>query len=46
MGGDGLDSSTLVEIAGDAIKNTYITSVAGDSTKSEDGKSLWKGTKQ
>ena len=38
MGGDGMDSSTLVEIAGDAIKNTYITSLAGDSTKSEEGK--------
>ena len=46
MGGDGMDSSTLVEIAGDAIKNTYITSVAGDPTKSEAGKSLWKGTKK
>ncbi|WP_153127494.1 branched-chain amino acid ABC transporter substrate-binding protein [Peribacillus tepidiphilus] len=38
MGGDGMDSSTLVEIAGDAVKNTYITSVAGDSTKTEAGK--------
>ncbi|KAB2337301.1 branched-chain amino acid ABC transporter substrate-binding protein [Cytobacillus depressus] len=38
MGGDALDASTLVEIAGDAVKNTYITSLAGDSTKSEEGK--------
>lgn len=38
MGGDGMDASTLVEIAGEAIKNTYITSVAGDSTKTEKGK--------
>ncbi|MBU8880639.1 branched-chain amino acid ABC transporter substrate-binding protein [Bacillus sp. FJAT-29790] len=37
VGGDGMDSSTLVEIAGDAIKNTYITSLAGDSTKTEEG---------
>ncbi|ALC80810.1 MULTISPECIES: branched-chain amino acid ABC transporter substrate-binding protein [Bacillus] len=32
MGGDGLDSSSLVDIAGDAVKDTYITSVAGVST--------------
>ncbi|MBM7662036.1 branched-chain amino acid transport system substrate-binding protein [Bacillus mesophilus] len=38
MGGDGLDSSTLVEIAGDAVKNTYITSVAGDTFASDAGK--------
>ncbi|WP_066295184.1 branched-chain amino acid ABC transporter substrate-binding protein [Bacillus sp. FJAT-29937] len=38
LGGDGLDSSTLVEIAGDAVKNTYITALAGDSTKTEEGK--------
>lgn len=38
MGGDGMDSSTLVEIAGDAIKNTYISSLAGDSTKTDEGK--------
>lgn len=37
MGGDGLDSSTFVEIAGDAVKNTFITSVAGDTTKTEEG---------
>ncbi|WP_445489753.1 branched-chain amino acid ABC transporter substrate-binding protein [Niallia sp. 03133] len=38
MGGDGLDSSTFVEIAGDAVKNTFLTSVAGDTTKTEEGK--------
>ena len=38
MGGDGLDSSTFVEIAGDAVKNSYLTSVAGDVTKTEEGK--------
>ncbi|KAB7664873.1 branched-chain amino acid ABC transporter substrate-binding protein [Bacillus sp. B1-b2] len=37
MGGDGLDSSTFVEIAGEAIKNTFLTSVAGDTTKTEEG---------
>ena len=38
MGGDGLDSTGLVDIAGDAIVNTYITSVAGDSTLTEGGR--------
>lgn len=38
MGGDGMDASGLVDIAGDAIVNTYITSVAGDSTASEAGR--------
>lgn len=38
MGGDGMDSSGLVDIAGDAIANTYITSVAGDSTATEAGR--------
>jgi len=37
MGGDGMDASTLVDIAGEAVKNTYITSLAGDSTKTEAG---------
>ncbi len=37
MGGDGLDSSAFVEIAGDAVKNTFLTSVAGDTTKTEEG---------
>lgn len=35
MGGDGLDSSSLVEIAGDSVKDTYLTSVAGVSTETE-----------
>lgn len=38
MGGDGLDSSTFVEIAGDSVINSYLTSVAGDTTKTEAGK--------
>lgn len=38
MGGDGMDSSGLVDIAGDAVKNTFITSVAGDSTTTDAGK--------
>lgn len=38
MGGDALDSSSLVEIAGDAVKNTFLTSVAGDATKTAEGK--------
>ena len=45
MGGDGMDASTLVEIAGEAIKNTYITSVAGDSTKTEAGKKFMESYK-
>ncbi|MFZ3591575.1 branched-chain amino acid ABC transporter substrate-binding protein [Bacillus sp. DJP31] len=40
MGGDGLDSSTLVEIAGDSVKNTFITSVAGDTMASDVGKAF------
>lgn len=35
MGGDGMDSSTLVEIAGDTVNNVYLTSVAGDSSATE-----------
>jgi branched-chain amino acid transport system substrate-binding protein len=38
MGGDGLDSSTMVQIAGSAITNTYYTSVAADVTKTDAGK--------
>ncbi|WP_026694960.1 branched-chain amino acid ABC transporter substrate-binding protein [Peribacillus kribbensis] len=38
MGGDGLDSSTLVEIAGKSVKNVFITSVAGDTEGTETGK--------
>lgn len=30
MGGDGLDSGVLVELAGDAANNTYLTSVSAD----------------
>lgn len=37
MGGDGMDSSTLVEIAGDSVANTYITSAAGVTTATEKG---------
>ena len=35
MGGDGMDSSTLVEIAGETVNNVYLTSVAGDSSATE-----------
>ncbi|WP_018665245.1 branched-chain amino acid ABC transporter substrate-binding protein [Heyndrickxia acidiproducens] len=38
MGGDGLDSSTYVDIAGDSVKNTFLTSVAGDVNKTAAGK--------
>jgi len=38
MGGDGMDSSGLVDIAGETVKNTYITSIAGDSNATESGK--------
>lgn len=38
MGGDGLDSGTLVEIAGTAAKNTFYTSIAADPAKTEKGK--------
>ncbi|BDH62006.1 branched chain amino acid ABC transporter substrate-binding protein [Lysinibacillus sp. PLM2] len=38
IGGDGLNSSTLVEIAGEAVINTYFTSIAGDSNATEAGK--------
>ncbi|OGX61770.1 MAG: hypothetical protein A2189_07815 [Paenibacillus sp. RIFOXYA1_FULL_44_5] len=38
MGGDGLDSSTIVQIAGDKIKNTYFSSIATDITKTDEGK--------
>lgn len=30
MGGDGLDSSKLIELGGDAVKDTYFTSIAAD----------------
>ncbi|RUL56890.1 branched-chain amino acid ABC transporter substrate-binding protein [Lysinibacillus antri] len=45
MGGDGMDSSGLVDIAGEAVKNTYITSVAGDSTATESGKKFMEDYK-
>jgi branched-chain amino acid transport system substrate-binding protein len=38
MGGDALDSSGLVEIAGDKVKDTLYSSVATDITKTPDGK--------
>ncbi|EKN63006.1 branched-chain amino acid ABC transporter substrate-binding protein [Schinkia azotoformans] len=38
MGGDGMDSSTLVEIAGNSVLNTYITSAAGVTTATDAGK--------
>jgi branched-chain amino acid transport system substrate-binding protein len=37
MGGDGLDSSTMVEIAGDKTVDTYYSSVAADISKVEGG---------
>lgn len=37
LGGDGMDSSGLVDIAGEAVKNVYITSVAGDATSTPEG---------
>ncbi|RYM05029.1 branched-chain amino acid ABC transporter substrate-binding protein [Sporolactobacillus sp. THM7-7] len=37
MSGDGLDSSSTVEIAGEAVKNVYFTSASGDVTKTEKG---------
>jgi len=40
MGGDGMDSSGLVDIAGDAVKNFYYTSVAGDTIKTDKGKAF------
>ncbi|MCI1857038.1 MAG: branched-chain amino acid ABC transporter substrate-binding protein [Sporolactobacillus sp.] len=46
MGGDGLDSSSTVSIAGDAVKGAYLTSVAGDVTKTEKGRAFAKKYKQ
>lgn len=37
MGGDGMDSSSTVQIAGEAVKGVYLTSVAGDVTKTDEG---------
>jgi len=38
MGGDGIDSSDMVKIAGDAVEGVVFTSVAGDVTQTEEGK--------
>ncbi|PEA53338.1 branched chain amino acid ABC transporter substrate-binding protein [Bacillus pseudomycoides] len=38
MGGDGMDSATMVEIAGNSIENTYYTSIAADPKTTEKGK--------
>ncbi len=38
MGGDGLDSSSFVDIAGEAVRNAYLTSIAGDPRKTAEGK--------
>jgi branched-chain amino acid transport system substrate-binding protein len=38
MGGDGLDSSTMVQIAGNGITNTLYSSTATDITKTAEGK--------
>jgi len=38
MGGDGLDSSEMLKIAGDAANGVVYTSVAGDVTQTEEGK--------
>lgn len=38
MGGDGLDSSELVKIAGEAADGVVFTSVAGDVTQIEEGR--------
>lgn len=38
MGGDGMDSSTSVQIAGSAIKGVYYSTVVGDVTKTEKGR--------
>lgn len=46
MGGDGLDSSSTVQIAGDAVKGVYLTSVAGDVTKTDKGQEFAKKYKE
>lgn len=38
MGGDGLDSSDMIKIAGPAVEGVVFTSVAGDVTQTEEGK--------
>ncbi|WP_276309621.1 branched-chain amino acid ABC transporter substrate-binding protein [Peribacillus acanthi] len=42
MGGDGLDSSALVEMTKEAVKDTYLTSIAGDLTINDLGKKFQK----
>ncbi|MGM9988387.1 MAG: branched-chain amino acid ABC transporter substrate-binding protein [Bacillaceae bacterium] len=46
LGGDGLDSSSLVQIAGNAVKNTYYSAVSGDVTKTEEGNKFAETYKQ
>lgn len=38
MGGDGIDSSDMIKIAGPAAEGVYYTSVAGDVSQTEEGK--------
>jgi branched-chain amino acid transport system substrate-binding protein len=38
MGGDGIDSSDMIKIAGQAAEGVVYTSVAGDVTQTEEGK--------
>ncbi|MDR7319705.1 branched-chain amino acid ABC transporter substrate-binding protein [Brevibacillus nitrificans] len=38
MGGDGLDSSDMIKIAGPAVEGVVFTSVAGDVTQTEEGR--------
>lgn len=38
MGGDGLDSSDMVKIAGEAAEGVVFTSISGDVTQTEEGK--------
>ncbi|GIO07955.1 branched chain amino acid ABC transporter substrate-binding protein [Brevibacillus reuszeri] len=38
MGGDGIDSSDLIKIAGPAAEGIYFTSLAGDVKQTDDGK--------
>ncbi|MGC5326204.1 branched-chain amino acid ABC transporter substrate-binding protein [Brevibacillus sp. SYSU BS000544] len=38
MGGDGIDSSDMIKIAGPAVEGVVFTSVAGDVTQTEEGK--------
>ncbi len=44
MGGDGFDSSKLIELGGDAVKDTYFTSIDADY-KSGDGKKFFDNYK-